>query len=254
MSTDRRYSEQEVAYILERATKADVASADASADAEPQLLPSAADTSGMTLAQLHEIAAEVGISASAVTDAVRSVERGDIAPTELQRFVGLPVRVGRTITIDRAVTDAEWERIVVALRETFNARGTVAREGSLRHWSNGNLHAMLEPTSTGYRLRLQTTKGDARMSLLMGTGATLVGLASALSVALSSAAVRPGVWLGPALVLGMGGFLLARTVFGVGPWARERATQMEALAETITRILDESRPAALPSATDPAAK
>jgi DNA-3-methyladenine glycosylase II len=37
------------------------------------------------------------------------------------------------------LSDDQWDRLVVDLRETFNAAGIVGREGSLRQWRNGNL-------------------------------------------------------------------------------------------------------------------
>ena len=111
--------------------------------------------------------------------AARAVERGDLVPTRQMTYVGLPIGVTRTIHLDRAVTDSEWERLVVALRETFQARGRIGQEGTLRHWSNGNLQALLEPTATGYQLRLSTIKRDARLLLGMGAAALVaVGVMS----------------------------------------------------------------------------
>jgi hypothetical protein len=68
-------------------------------------------------------------------------------------FLGLPVGVERTVNLDRRLTDEEWERRVVELREVFQAGGTLSAQGSLRQWTNGNLHVVLEPTAEGSRLR-----------------------------------------------------------------------------------------------------
>jgi hypothetical protein len=43
------------------------------------------------------------------------------------------------VHLARKLTDEEWERFVAHVRETFDARGTMTSEGSLRQWSNGNL-------------------------------------------------------------------------------------------------------------------
>ncbi len=46
--------------------------------------------------------------------------------------LGLPIGVARTVDLNRRLTDEEWERLVVQLREVFNARGRTRTEGSLR--------------------------------------------------------------------------------------------------------------------------
>ena len=60
----------------------------------------------------------------------------------------MPVGVSRTVTSAGNFTEREWERLVVDLRETFDAKGAVKREGSFRQWTNGNLQALVEPTAS----------------------------------------------------------------------------------------------------------
>ncbi len=234
MSTERRFNEDETAFILERAAAAESAGGEeATSVVDPRHQAAAG---GMTITQLQEIAAEVGLNPEAVAAAARAVERGDLVPTRQMTYVGLPIGVARTIQLERAVTDAEWERLVVALRETFHARGKTGKEGSLRHWSNGNLQALLEPTATGYQLRLSTVKGDARLLLGMGAGALVT--ASALSVPMLMTPGAPVKWLGPALLALAGAASIARAAIMLPRWARLRAAQMEELAATATRILN----------------
>lgn len=166
--TDRRFNDSEVAAIFERAAEAQHTS--------PRPLPSA---EGMTLAQLQEIGREVGISPDQVAQAARAMDRSG-APTS-RHFLGFPVGVGLNIELDRKLTDEEWERFVVDLRETFDARGTLTQQGSLRQWTNGNLQALLEPSATGHRIRLRTVKGDARS--LMIAGLAMLGVAAAAAIA-----------------------------------------------------------------------
>lgn len=235
MSTERRFSDEEVAFILERA-----ASAEPAASEEQKALTESTERGtgqGMSLAQLQEIAAEVGLDAVAVADAARAIDRGDLTPTKRMTYAGLPVGVARTIQFDRVVTEEEWERLVVALRETFQARGKVVREGSLRHWSNGNLQALLEPTEHGHRLRLQTRKGDARAMLGLGVFGVIMAGAISIPLITSSAGTQPLAWLGPAVIAAMGVFAAGRTVFTLPAWAKLRATQMEQFAEKATKLL-----------------
>lgn len=236
MSTERRFDEQETAYILEAA-----AAAEPAASEEGQALTARADRTaprrGMTVEQLQQIAAEVGLSPVAVADAARAVERGELVPTERRTYAGLPVGVARTITFDRVVTDAEWERLVAALRETFQARGKMQQEGSLRHWSNGNLQALLEPTETGQRLRLFTRKGDAGVMIGMGVSTLLFSGVLAVPLYLASTASAFPWWSAPAIIGTMGGAVLVRALLTLPAWARTRATQMEQFAKAAARIV-----------------
>lgn len=218
--TERRFSEAEVAAIFERA-------AHAQHTTQPQMTPG----EGMTLADLQQIGREVGIAPELVAQAATALERA--GRPVARSFLGLPIGVGRTIELGRELTDAEWERLVVDLRDTFDARGTVRQDGALRQWTNGNLQALLEPGANGHRLRLRTLKGDARS--LMTTGLAILGvtvvmvLANLLSGSGLAEAARPLVF-GSALGLGMFG----AGAIGVPAWARLRARQMEEVAARLT--------------------
>jgi hypothetical protein len=211
---ERRYSDADAAEIFRRATEAQ--------HATPHALPNSAE--GLTLSELQAIGREVGIPADLVAGAARSLARNG-TPTS-RRFLGLPVGVGRTVELDRRLSEAEWEQLVVDLRETFDARGNLRVEGSFRQWTNGNLQALLEPTPGGHRLRLRTIKGNALGYMTLGLGLVGTGVALALA-ALVGASNAANAFL-PLTALGLG-------AFGVGAiqlpgWARRRREQMEAIA------------------------
>jgi hypothetical protein len=221
--TERRFNEAEVAAIFERA-----------AEAQQTGLRQLPSGEGMTLTQLQEIGREVGISPELMVEAAKAIDQGG-QPTSRQ-FLGLPIGVGRTIDLDRRLSDEEWEQFVVQLRETFDARGTLRHEGSFRQWTNGNLQALLEPTSTGHRIRLRTVKGDAR-GLMIG-GLSMLGVATAMLIA---AALRGG--FGDAGMLSSLGLLatMGASMFGIGAlrlpaWARLRRRQMEEVAARVTVV------------------
>jgi hypothetical protein len=210
---ERRYSDADAAEIFRRATEAQ--------HATPHALPNSAE--GLTLSELQAIGREVGIPADLVAGAAHSLARNG-TPTS-RRFLGLPIGVGRTVELDRRLNEAEWEQLVVDLRETFDARGSLRIEGSFRQWTNGNLQALLEPTPTGHRLRLRTIKGNALAYMTMGLG--LIGISVALAVASLVGASDADALL-PLTAMGLG-------MFGVGAiqlpgWARRRREQMEAIA------------------------
>ena len=218
--TERRFNEAEVAEIFRKAAEAQHTS--------QRALPSG---EGLTLPELREIAREVGISPDLVDQASRGISPAGI-PTS-QQFLGLPIGVGRVIELDRKLSDEEWERLVVDMRETFSARGNVRRDGSLRQWTNGNLQALLEPTATGHRVRLRTVKGDARGFIAGGLAMFGTGVAGLGAVLAQGATADPGM-------LSSLGFLatMGAAMFGVGAlrlpgWARLRRRQMHDIAQRL---------------------
>ncbi|HEY8795749.1 MAG TPA: hypothetical protein VIM15_12460 [Gemmatimonadaceae bacterium] len=210
--TDRRYDDDEVAEVFRKAAEG------------PQSLPrQAARNEGMTLAELQDIGREVGISPEAVEGAARSLElrpRGAV-----RQFLGLPIGVGRTIALDRRLSEAEWERLVVELREVFHARGTVSSNGSFRQWTNGNLQALLEPMGNGHRLRLTTTRGASIFSLRVG--AAMLGLGGIMSIAAAIGGNLSGSLPGVAILSLFGIGAIANGALPLPGWARLRARQME---------------------------
>ncbi|UCF21541.1 MAG: hypothetical protein JSU87_09215 [Gemmatimonadota bacterium] len=215
---ERRYSEEEIAAIFERA-------AQAQKTARRQLPPGA----GMTLAELQEIGDDVGIPAELVAEAARAIDQSG-RPTS-RKYLGLPIGVGRTIELDRRLSEEEWEHLVGDLRETFDARGRVRYDGPFRQWTNGNLQALLEPTATGHRLRLQTVKGDARG--LMSGGLALLGVAATLIVASAVTGGLAGSVSGIVFLAALGVGMFGLGAIRLPGWARLRRRQMEAVAERL---------------------
>jgi hypothetical protein len=223
--TERHYNDEEVAEIFRAATEGSTSRAlpDGHAD-------------GLTLRDLQAIASEVGISPAAVSQAAMALDRPATSAVP-QTFLGFPVAVERTVALNRRLTDTEWELLVVQLRETFRARGTVRSEGSLREWSNGNLHALLEPTATGYQLRLGTFKGNAQTSVAVG--AMMLGL-SALSGVFAGAhgtLSRAAPSMVVLATLGVG--FIANGTLRLRSWARLRRQQIDGIVERLRATQDD---------------
>lgn len=232
MDDERTYDEDEVAQLLDRAA-AQAARRERVDDAAPPVLGSG----GLTLAQVHEIAATVGIPADAVTRAAASVARGDLVPTARRTSFGIPVGVSRQVELPRQMTDVEFDRLVVRLRETFGAEGRVTREGTIRTWRNGNLRVALEPTAQGSRVRMSTVRGDASVQTQIGVGVLSLSAVLTGLLTLSPGAIHTS-W-GSVVVLAAAGIgLLARNVLTLPRWARARAQQMEQLSEVVAEIVD----------------
>lgn len=210
---DRRYNDDEIAEIFRKASEG------------PQGTSlQRAGEDGLTLAQLQDIGREVGIAPEAVDRAARSL---DVRPRAGSRtFLGLPIGVQRTVELGRRLSEEEWERLVVELREVFAARGTVSGSGSFRQWTNGNLQALLEPTATGQRLRMLTTKGSAGMSIVVGAAMMSMGIGAMITAG--------GVGHLPDLLMSLfGAGYIANTVLRLPRWARLRGSQMEAITSRL---------------------
>ena len=220
--TERRFNEAEVAAIFERATAAQQTTGQ-------RALPSG---EGLTLAQVQEIGREVGISSELVVQAAKALDQVG-RPTSRQ-FLGFTIGVGRTIELDRKLSEAEWERLVVDLRETFDARGTVRADGSFRQWTNGNLQALLEPTETGQRLRLRTVKGDVQGMMVGGLAMLGGGAAALMATVLRGGAGDAGRLSAVAFLAAMGVGMFGIAALRLRPWARLRQQQMEAIADRVT--------------------
>lgn len=216
MSDERRYGDDEVAAIFQAAAK--------DGGPEGRALPS---PGGLTLAELQAIGGEVGIAPARIAEAAAALDvRGGAAPR--RTHLGLPVSVGRTVELPRAPTDREWEVLVSQLRETFGAHGRDRSEGGLRAWRNGNLHAYVEPTEEGPRLRLGTRKGDGAALSRLGIVGLVMGMAL---IALFVFNAEPLAALTMPLLLSLLSVVaLGSNALRLPRWAAEREEQMEQIA------------------------
>lgn len=219
--TERRFSDAEVAQIFERATSGQALRATHAAD-------------GMTLAELQSIGTEVGIPADRITRAALSLSVREAKATE--RFLGMTTGVGHVVHLARRLTDEEWERFVVAVRETFDARGTLTSEGSLRQWSNGNLQVMLEPTEAGHRVRFRTVKGTAPWTVGGGLVLSAVSAIGEATAVLTGVAHDIGLVASFGVVGAIGIGTVATTMLRLPRWASTRKAQMEELGARATAM------------------
>lgn len=225
MNEERRYSDAEVEEILRRAT-----------ERRGELARPASGQDGLTLGELQAIGREVGIPPNAMAEAARSLTR----PPAVHRTLGLPLAVGHRVPLSRDLTEAEWEHLLADLRETFRARGQVRVHGRIREWSNGNLHALVEPTPDGWRLRMGTTKGSARP--LLGMGAAMLGLAVVFWIVALLGLGDGDLAGGATTLVAMGTAFLAGGAVQLPGWSRERRRQMEEVGARLVARLDAPPP------------
>lgn len=227
MSVERRYDDDEMRRIFRLATEAGESQGSGSA--------SGGSGTGMTLAELQAIALEAGIEPEQVA---RAAARLDAIPAPPPvRLLGVPISVGHAVELPSPPTDAEWDRLVVQLRDTFRARGRVSREGSLRSWTNGNLQVLVEPTDTGHRLRMRSVSSDLRGRLGIGLGFLALGAVGILAKAVTGALGDSGTLAGLLVTGAMGAGFLAWGTVGASRWTALRNSQFQEIGSMAHRMV-----------------
>lgn len=219
--TERRYSDEDVQRILAGAVESDAALSTGSTDR------------GLTLAEIQSIAAEAGVSPASVSAAAAVLDHPSLVPANT-RVLGLPVSVGQTAALPRALDETEWRRLVAFLRDTFEAQGREEQVAGRREWRNGNLRITIESMGDSAILHMRTRKTNVRS--LIRTGASLL-IVSGVVEAAAMAAHNGAHAVSGALTLA----LVGATMAGIGAlqlpsWSAARRKQFEAVADYARRL------------------
>lgn len=222
MSVERRYQDHEIRAILELAV--------GQKESPVQALPAA---DGLTLVELQAVGREVGLPAERITQAVALFD-GRGASAARSTTLGLPTSIGRIVALPRSPSDREWELLIAELRTTFGGKGEVTSQGGLREWSRGRLHAFIEPTATGHRLRL-VDSNEAVAGIVVGG---LLAVFTLLMLALLFSKEGPSIVLAlPAFISLLGASLAAGSAISLPRWAREQERRMEYIGQQALSLL-----------------
>jgi hypothetical protein len=219
--SERRYTDEEVQRILASAVESDAA------------LPGGSGESGMTLAEIQSIAKEAGVSLASVTAAAAAIDRVPPAPTS-SRMLGLPVGVGSTVALPRPLDETEWQRLVVFLRDTFEARGRVEEVAGRREWRNGNLRVGIETIGDTAVLQMRTHKGNVRR--LLGVGAALLSGAAVGGTVAAIGGASPDATQGILTIALAGAGVTTLGAVQLPWWSSTRRKQFLAVAEYARRL------------------
>ena len=222
MTKERRYQDHEIREILDLAIGQE--------DGPAQLSPA---VDGLTLRELQEVGREIGLPPERVTQAVATLEgRGESVPRGT--ILGLPTSVGTVVPLPRSPSDREWELLVAELRTTFGGKGEVTSHGGLREWSHGTLHAFIEPTQIGHRLRLTDSSAAVGGIVLGGFFLALALLILVVLLGKDDPGSRLAV---PVFFSLFGGGLVAASALSLPKWARTQERRMEQIGRYAVSLL-----------------
>ncbi len=223
-SAPRRYSDDEVARLLRRATEMQT-------EARPTVRGS-----GLTLPELEEIAAEAGIDVETLRRAADELEVGQQS-TASRTFFGAPLRIVRTRTLNFEADSTRFDQLVAAIQTSLGAAGHARQIGRTLTWTDrdprntSSTEVTVSVVSGRTTIRIQEDHGRRAGALFGG----IVG------------GVGGGVGLGPIglliAIFGLSPVILAWPAGVVGvTWASVRAgfrAKVRGRERVIDRLLEE---------------
>lgn len=221
MSDRRTFRDEEVSEIFSLAAEMQ--------DATP---PATGARSGLTLPELQEVAREVGLAPQRVAEAAAIVaSRAGSRPR--RTFLGAPTGVSRTADLSGTLDEREWDMLAGELREAFGSHGRLMSQGATHEWTDGEVHAVLEPTSAGqHRLRLNARILPVTVGAVAGAFGVFAGLLSLATSALDAATFGPVLELVlPGLLVLVGGGAIALHIVRLRRWADESEDAMAQVVE-----------------------
>lgn len=236
--TQRRFDESEVSVILRRA-------------GEMQEAQSGSAT-GMTLADLEEVAREAGLDPALVRRAAADLAvTGGAAPaTPVSRFLGATTHLRYERIVDGELSADAYEVVVEEIRRALDDIGLVSTLGRTLAWRStpGMRHrrshtrdvsvtVVTRGGKTGIRIEESTTSlaGGLFGGLMGGLGGGGGGIAMGVGIgAMHSVPIAAGLWLG---LIGTG-YGLARTIYGAA--VRRRGRGLQGLADRLAAVVAES--------------
>jgi hypothetical protein len=222
----RRYTDREVRLILESAVELQQRAAD---DVET--------SGGLSLAQLEQVAAEAGIEPSLLRRAAAVLD-ADVPAAAGNRFLGGPTEIVVERVVDTPLDEADFERLLAAVRVQTRHLGASSTVGRLFGWhgqvDGAKTEASATPAGGRTQVRVRIELDEAALGHFMVKGTLFGGAGGFCAAAAAMTALGPlGVLAGGA-VLG-GGYLWARRSFGAAA-ARSQA-RARAIADALVDAL-----------------
>ena len=240
----RRYSDEEIRAVLERA--AEIQHVEASAP----------EGSGLTLAELESVAREAGIDVEAVRRAAAELETGvDTGSAIGARIAGAPTRVTLVRSVPGERDVADLETLIPVIRDAVGVSGTGRVVGHTLTWqaqgpnAARDLEVMVSSRDGETRVRVEEGYGVLVGGLFGGgVGGLGGGIGFGVGMGVGAAIGSPLMMVAfPVGALGLA-YLGSRAIYsGV---VRRRRRALDRLLDDVVAALEASRPE-LPPEPDP---
>lgn len=225
----RRFTDREMRLIFERAGEADVA---------------AQGDRGYSLAEMQEIARQVGLSPTDVAKAALTIR----SPQASYPALGGPIRFHASQTLESKLTDDGIAGVALKIREATGSHGELRSVPGGVEWrvrsATGLIVVDFTARGTGTRIDLTIARDDQAAVTVIGVGA--VGLVAGIAAGIMAA---NGLHVGVLAGIGIG----AVTAIG-GAWAGTRLLWSRAArgwAKKTDALMETINDAARQSANDP---
>ncbi|HSG50229.1 MAG TPA: hypothetical protein VLA43_20550 [Longimicrobiales bacterium] len=227
--TERRFSEEEFALVLRRATELQARG--------PGQGPALERADGLTLDEMKAIASEVGISSEAVEEAALALRWAGGTPAD-----PLAVKFVLAASVPGRLSDEDRMRVLQAIRDGAMHYGEARETPTGVEWSS----AKGETTQLNVSVYTLEGRNEVRVAVDRTASAVLThlfpGLGSFFLVVATASSLELSVLGGAALVIGgLGaGLALARTIWHVN--SRRIRARARDILEAVTGALPASRP------------
>jgi hypothetical protein len=242
----RRYNEKEVAAIIKRASELQ------------QVESPAESTTGMSLAELEQVAREAGLDPALVRRAASDLDTR-VSDRRPSPFIGAPTNLVLERTIDGEIPVDEYESLVLEIQREIGGVGQVSTLGRSLVWtmqgaarrrvSTRTVQVTVTPRNGRTTIRMEEPLGQLAGGLFGGLVGGLGGGTSGISMGIGMGVFHSAL-VATGLIGGMvaGSYVLARTIFG--RIVRDRGERMQRLmsrlaeqvAATSVRAPQVSRP------------
>ncbi len=223
----QRYGDKEIAKILKRASQLQRAA------------PSRPDPTGLSLAELEEVALEAGIDVANVRRAAAEVGR-PLDTTLASQLLGAPLRLRLERVLPGELPDDAFETLVPILQTATGGAGLASQVGKSLTWasSGGNnsrrLQVLIAARDGETLIRIEERSTDVALAIHLGIGSGGIAVAApgGLAVAASAGALA-GLGVGAAILGAV--YALCRSLYK-GSTNKRRRRLEGMLAELVEQV------------------
>ena len=224
MSDDRSYDDRQVALILQRATELQKRSPDVQGK-----------TSGLSLADLEEIALEVGIDPANIRRAADDVESGVLGASDWSGVFGAPLTIRVERDVQGEISDSVFDELLVEIQNAGLGHGQPSVVGNTLTWRAGggqnasSLQVTISVRDGRTEIRADERRHQTAGGLfggIMGGGGVGVGVGMGIPLAVEVIGSTAFAFVFPVAMVGVA-YGIARTVFReTGKRRRRKLTRL----------------------------